>query len=76
VVWPARASRVRKSGYCPYRWWEKELSSTPCLSGQTPVAIVDQPGPESVRVPLLTSNRLGANRPVRASVVNRGALPW
>ncbi|KIX76849.1 hypothetical protein SF23_15165, partial [Streptomyces sp. MBRL 10] len=26
----------------------KELSFTPCLSGQTPVAMVDQPGPEEV----------------------------
>ncbi|GAA3100194.1 hypothetical protein GCM10020001_016120 [Nonomuraea salmonea] len=51
VARPGRAvaARVKKSGYFRKRGSVNALSTTPCLSGQTPVAIDDQPGPESVR---------------------------
>lgn len=44
----AVSMRVRKSGYWAKRWPVKLLSLTLCLSGQTPVMIVDQPGPDMV----------------------------
>lgn len=44
----AFSARVRKSGWAVKFLPVKELSFTPCWSGQTPVAMVDQPGPEEV----------------------------
>ncbi len=44
----AASSRLAQSGYRSKRAPVNALSSTLCLSGHTPVAMVDQPGPESV----------------------------
>src|ERR1044072_4629877 len=42
-------ARVKNSGYFANWWLVNALSTTPCLSGHTPVAMDDHPGPESVR---------------------------
>src|ERR1044072_9906296 len=51
VVRSGRAvlARVKKSGYFANWGSVNALSTTPCLSGHTPVAMDDHPGPESVR---------------------------
>src|SRR5690606_39573374 len=45
----AACARVKKSGYFANCAPVNPLSTTPCLSGHTALAIDDHPGPESVR---------------------------
>lgn len=52
----------------------KELSFTPCLSGHTPVAIVDQPGPEEVAAMGFAYSFESAVRPSDIRRLRFGAL--
>ena len=61
----AALARLKKSGYFVNWARAKPLSTTPCLSGHTPVAIDDHPGPESVRARI--TRRPAASRCASAS---------